>query len=212
MVECRAVDLRDATPRQYADFVAGMDAIEVAVLNAGWVPDGTLADSDLMAFDEGFRTLLRPVLAGVLGLRNKLRAGRGRVVLMASVTATRPSSDLVVSSTMRTALRAFCEVAASDLARAGVTVNCICPGFVNTPGLAAWLARTAERAHVPTSTLREHCRKNVPLGRFADPAEIGALVAYLASAEAGYITGQTIVVDGGLILGTAIRHERSAVE
>jgi 3-oxoacyl-[acyl-carrier protein] reductase/meso-butanediol dehydrogenase/(S,S)-butanediol dehydrogenase/diacetyl reductase len=89
---------------------------------------------------------------------------------------------------------------ALELAPHGVTVNCIAPGSTDTDMMDGTFRRTGERLNIPFEMIKQGVARFIPLGRQADPTEIAAVVSYLASPAAAYITGQTINVDGGLVL------------
>ena len=119
--------------------------------------------------------------------------GYGRIVLTSSITG--PVTGQVGFAhygASKAALLGFMRSAAVELARSGITINAVMPGNVSTPGFA--------------DTSDEHQRRmlaSIPMGRYAEPEEVGWAVRFLASPEAGYITGQTLIVDGGQVLPEA---------
>ena len=131
-------------------------------------------------------------LAGALVPRMRGR-GWGRVVALTSTSVKQPIETLVLSNAFRTALVAALRTLAVEVARDGVTVNCIATGRVDT-------ARLRELYDHDESKLRAAGRE-VPIGRVATPQEFAPLAVFLCSQPASYITGQTISVDGGLTRG-----------
>jgi 3-oxoacyl-[acyl-carrier protein] reductase len=104
---------------------------------------------------------------------------------------------LDVSSGARAGLTAFLASAARRFAHHNVTINSIQPGSFDTDRLKAGFARAAATAKISVDEARSESKARIPAGRFGDPAEFGALCAFLAGARAGFITGQNILIDGG---------------
>jgi len=119
--------------------------------------------------------------------------GWGRVVALTSTSVKQPIDTLVLSNAFRTALVAALRTLASEVARDGITVNCIATGRVDT-------SRLRELYRGDESKLRQ-AGAEVPIGRIATPQEFAPMVAFLCSEPARYVTGQTISVDGGLVRG-----------
>lgn len=123
----------------------------------------------------------------------------GRIINITSSSVRAPIAGLDVSSGARAGLTAFLAAAARAHARDNVTINSILPGTFDTDRIKASIERTASQRGLSVEAARADAAKRSPAGRFGDPAELGALCAYLASAKAGYITGQNILIDGGAI-------------
>lgn len=119
-------------------------------------------------------------------VRPMMRARTGRIVAIGSVTAERSNQGNAAYGASKAALAAYCRTLAIESAKRGVSVNVVAPGFVDTDMMAKY------------ADYRETMEKQIPAGRFARPEEIGGLVAYLLSPLAGYMTGATITMDGGL--------------
>ncbi len=125
----------------------------------------------------------------------------GRIINITSSSVRTPVAGLDVSSGARAGLTAFLASAARLFARDNVTINSIQPGSFETDRQKAGLARAAAQRNVSVDTARADLKARIPVGRFGDPAEFGALCAFLSSAHAGFITGQNILIDGGAFAG-----------
>lgn len=167
--------------------------IDILVNNAGWDRVQPFLESD----EETWDRILGINLYGVLHackavLPLMVEQGYGRVVNVASDAGRVGSSGEAVYSAAKGGVIAFTKALAREMARHGVTVNCVCPGPANTPLFAEI------RAQHPR--LAEALERAIPLRRLAEPEDVAAAVAFLASDEAGYITGQTLSVSGGLTM------------
>lgn len=176
--------------RALAERVAGeLGPVQVLVLNAGLIRDSLLAflsESDWDAvFDVNLRghfVLTKAVLKGML------RSRWGRIVSVASLSGLSGQVGQAHYSAAKAGLIAFTKTVAREVAAYGVTANAVAPGFIDTSMLAG----------LSEAKLREYV-EGIPLKRLGRPEEVAALVAFLASDDAAYITGQTLRIDGGLI-------------
>jgi|SRR6186997_3011319 len=174
--------------------------VDILVLNAGGPPtvDPTATDP------EGWQRAFQLLAATPIELATRLLPGMrerswGRVVSILSSGVRQPIPDLVYSNAGRSALAAWLKTTAREIARDGVTVNGVMPGRIATPRIHELDTGRAEREGTSEEEVREGHLRTIPAARYGEPAELGALVAFLASERASYITGQLIAVDGGLI-------------
>jgi 3-oxoacyl-[acyl-carrier protein] reductase len=130
------------------------------------------------------------------------RRGFGRIVNIASSSVKQPIPGLDLSSGARAGLVAFLAGVARTVAGSGVTINNLLPGSFDTDRLRSGMERTARRRGVGLEEIMIERRKEIPVGRFGTPEEFGQACAYLCSMQAGYITGQNLLIDGGVYDGT----------
>jgi 3-oxoacyl-[acyl-carrier protein] reductase len=123
--------------------------------------------------------------------------GFGRVVFVTSAAVRQPQPDLATSVVLRSAVTAAAKLLSREFAAEGVTVNCVAPGATATERRREILDARARSTGAAFEDLDEADAADIPAGRPARPEEIGAAVAFLASADAGYINGTVLTVDGG---------------
>ena len=174
----------------------GGAAVDVLVNNAGWDRFQNFLDTDPAEWE----TLLDINLRGPLNMHHlvvpgMVKRGGGRVVNISSDAARVGSSGESVYSACKGGIIAFSKTLARELARKGVTVNVVCPGPTDTPILRGFLGEGEAGQKVYDALVRA-----IPMKRVGRPDDIPGIVAFLASEEAGFITGQVISVSGGLTM------------
>jgi 3-oxoacyl-[acyl-carrier protein] reductase len=184
----------DSIPRMHDAVRAAFGDPDIVVLNGGGPKPGRVTDTTLTDWDIAYRLLLRSMIelidATVPAMRVKMW---GRIVALTSTSVKQPIARLALSNVFRTGLVAALKTLADEVASDGVTVNAIATGLVATQRF---------RDLHPGEEMEQAAAKAVPVGRVAAPAEFAPLVAFLCGAPAGYVTGQTIAIDGGAIRGT----------
>jgi 2-hydroxycyclohexanecarboxyl-CoA dehydrogenase len=191
-------DVTDTTSVQAAlkTVTAEFGPVEIAVNNAGWDDFMNFVDTTEEFWDRvldiNFKGALRVVHAVVPGMMDR---GWGRVINIGSDAGRVGSSLEAVYSGAKGGIIAFTKTLAREVAAKGVTANTVCPGPTDTPMLRAFADKSGDGAKVLAGMTR-----GVPMRRLAAPADIAAAVAFFASDAAGYITGQTLSVSGGLTM------------
>jgi NAD(P)-dependent dehydrogenase (short-subunit alcohol dehydrogenase family) len=172
---------------------AELGGVDVMVNNAGVIGEqGSLVDADVETLRRVFRVNVEGVFNGsrAAALR-MLEADRpGAIVNMASIAGVAGARGNGIYPASKAAVRLFTQSIAADLGRDGIRVNAIVPGYVDTAMLSEDLPLVGTEAG-------EKLLRKVPLGRFADPEEVADAVVFLASDMASYVTGASLVVDGG---------------
>lgn len=183
-----------------ASHVAERGPVHILVNNTGGPPGGPIVDAEPEAFLAAFRAhlvnnhlLFRAVLPGMR------EAGYGRVINIVSTSVKEPIAGLGVSNTTRAAVAGWAKTLAGEVARFGITVNNILPGYTKTQRLDSIIAARAQTSGRDRESIAAEMVGVVPAGRFGEAWEVAAAVGFLASPAGGYITGVSLPVDGGRI-------------
>jgi 3-oxoacyl-[acyl-carrier protein] reductase len=125
--------------------------------------------------------------------------GSGRIVALTSISIKEPLEGLLLSNTARAGAQGFLKTLARELAPRGITVNTVCPGFTATDRLQELADARSRKQGVPAEEVMQGWAAAIPVGRLGRPEEIAAVVAFLASERASFLTGTAIAVDGGAV-------------
>jgi 3-hydroxybutyrate dehydrogenase len=178
---------------------AELGPVEVAVACAGQAVSAPL----LKTTGEQMRTLLDANLLSAFYLIQHAAAAmlasktRGRIVVIASTAAVRGMRYTAAYSASKHAVLGLVRTAALELASDGITVNALCPGWVKTPMLDAATKNIAEKTGCTEAEALKKIEDMIPMKAVLEPAELAAMLRYVVSADAGHLTGQALVLDGG---------------
>ncbi|AMO93261.1 3-oxoacyl-(Acyl carrier protein) reductase [Collimonas fungivorans] len=185
--------MRDLTPKESGaslaqEVILAMGGIDVLVVNTGGPPVGAFEavndDAWISAFDSMFLSAVGLIRAALPGMRERKW---GRIMIVTSVAGREPHPGLILSNAVRPALHGLVNALSREVAADGITVNALLPGFTMTERL---LELGVDEAMIA---------EQVPARRMGRPEEFAALATFLASEQAGYVCGQAIACDGGLL-------------
>lgn len=192
------------TPEGRAAAFAAQADYDIVVTNAGGPPPGDFRDWDreawIKAVDANMLTPIELIKATVDGMAAR---GYGRIVNITSSSVKSPIDILGLSNGARSGLTGFVAgVARTAIAAQGVTINNLLPGAFDTDRLKGNMAGVAKKSGQDVEAVRANRQKTIPAGRFGNAEEFGAICAFLCSLQAGYVTGQNVLADGGAYPGT----------
>jgi 2-keto-3-deoxy-L-fuconate dehydrogenase len=198
-VRTRGLNVLDAGA--ISDAASDAGPVDILFNCAGVVHQGTLMDATeadwSLAFDLNCRSMFRTMRAFLPGM---LARGRGSILNMASVASSlKGVPNRFIYSASKAAVIGMTRSVAIDYVARGIRCNCLCPGTVGTPSLDERIAENAAAAG-SVEAARAAFVARQPMGRLGTPEEIAALAVYLSGDDAQFITGQSIVIDGGLTL------------
>jgi len=188
---CRTVDLDVRKPEAWgaavAEIVTRHQRLDVLVNNAGHHQDSLLATMALKSWQNILALNLEGVFHGCQAVLPTMISQRnGRIINIASLSALSAPAGQANYAAAKAGVVALTQSLAKEVARIGITVNAVCPGYLDTESPAM------------DETQRQRAMERIPMRRFGQPSEVAAAVCFLACAEASYITGSTLKIDGGI--------------
>jgi 3-oxoacyl-[acyl-carrier protein] reductase len=178
------------------------DTIDILFHNTGGPPPGLFLDHEDGAWMEAFEGLLMSVVRLCRRVIPQMQeSGWGRIVINTSFTVKEPAPRLILSNVFRTAVVALAKTLSREVADAGITVNCVCPGAFDTQRLRSIFEEQAVATGQTAQEIQKSWESTIPIGRILEPKELADLVAFLVSDLAGGITGTSTSIEGGMLHG-----------
>jgi len=182
--------------------VAEFGSVDVLVANAGGPPAGLAADFGPDDYRAAVELNLMSTITLVYACLPPMKKNHwGRIIAITSVAARQPIGNLILSNTARSGVLGFLKTLSTQVAKDGITVNSVCPGYTKTERIEELAGTFARSGQGTVEDFYRNIEVEVPMGRMGTPEEFANAVAFLASACASYITGIALPIDGGYIKG-----------
>ncbi len=180
--------------------VSRWGGVDILVTNAGGPPSTTFATTPPEAWQGAFDLTLMSAVNLCRAVIPSMKQRRwGRIIFITSLTVKQPAGNLLLSNVIRIALSGLTKSLSNEFAADNILVNAVLPGYTLTERLAVLSESQAQARGVPKEEIVAEWEQAIPMKRLGKPEELAALIAFLASERAGYITGAAIQVDGGFI-------------
>ena len=196
------LDEEATATRLVATAVRELGGLDILIANTGGPAIGSFDSVTVADWEAGWHRTLMSVVHLIRASVAPLKlSSQPRIIIVTSITARQPMEAMVLSNSYRAAVVGLSKSLAAELGPAGITVNNVAPSLIVTDRMEAVHRARAARAGSDYAPYRERLLSSVPLRRFGQPDEVGQLCCFLASAAAGFITGQSIGIDGGVQAG-----------
>jgi 3-oxoacyl-[acyl-carrier protein] reductase len=175
-------------------------ALHVLVCNAGGPPAGYFPDFDDAQWEAAFNLSMMSTVRLIRAALPHMQAAQwGRIINITSISVKQSVDNLILSNSIRASVHGMAKTLANQVAKDGITINNVMPGYTQTDRVNQLVAINAQKSGKSEAEVLANLAKPIPMGRIGQPEEFGAVVAFLASEKASYVTGVSIPVDGGLI-------------
>ncbi|MFY9754169.1 MAG: SDR family oxidoreductase [Candidatus Acidiferrales bacterium] len=200
----RSVDVRNAGAIE--DFVAAVEKqfgrVDICVTNSGGPPSKKFLETTSQEWQSAVDDMLLSTVTFARATLPLMQRNKwGRLITITSISAKQPIDGLILSNAVRAGVMGLAKTLATEFGSSGITVNNVCPGFTLTDRLAELADKRAGDAGSTRDQVLSAMASQIPAGRVAKPQEFAAVVAFLASERASFVSGTSIAVDGGMAKG-----------
>jgi len=177
-------------------------AVDILVANAGGPPAGPFMNHTKESWQKATELTLFSSMNLTRAVVPRMVENKwGRVIFITSIAVKQPIDGLIISNTLRAGLTGFAKTISNEYAKSGLTINTVCPGYTKTERLQELADVKSQALGNSPDDIYNEWIATTPTGRLGDPNELAALIAFLSSDKAAYITGSSIAVDGGYYKG-----------
>jgi len=177
-------------------------SVDILINNAGGPPPGKFGDLDDGDWEKAFNLTLMSVVRMTRAVLPFMEKNKwGRIINLASISVKQPIPTLLLSNALRSSVVGLAKTLAAETASKGVLINTIATGYFETERLKSVFKSQSRKTGLTVGEARAKVESTVPIGRIGHPEELASVVAFLASERASYVTGTTILVDGGAYMG-----------
>ncbi len=203
-VQTAALDVQQSDRLQsfIESTVQTFDRLDICVANAGGPPPRPFLETTDQDWDSAFALNLQSAVnLARYAIPHMQRRRWGRIVTISSITVRQPQPQLVLSNTVRAGVLGLIRSLSNEFGKDGITANNVGPGYTATSRLLELKAHGAKSSGRRAEQIEEEWIRDIPVGRLGKPEEVADAVVWLASERAAFITGQTVLVDGGMYKG-----------
>ncbi|MBE3596732.1 MAG: SDR family oxidoreductase [Hydrogenibacillus sp.] len=201
-VQIHPLDVRDkaAVEQAIQTIRAHFGGIDILLANAGGPPAGTFETITDEQYEDAFQTLFMGTVRLIRAVLPSMRTrGGGRIGIITSQSVKAPMPGLLLSNAIRAGVTGLARTLANEVAKDGILINCFAPGRVDTERTRTLDAGIAEREGLSVEAVKARMSGEIPLGRYGTPEEFARVAAFYLSFANTYVTGQTILIDGGKV-------------
>jgi 3-oxoacyl-[acyl-carrier protein] reductase len=193
----------DNAVREMIDFlIMELGRIDILICNAGGPPSGIAENFNISDFENAVKLNLMSTIRLCKAVLPQMKKRKwGRIIAVTSVSVKQPLNNLILSNTARAGVTGYLKTLSNVVAPFNITVNAVCPGYTMTSRVVELATEYASSGRGTEEDFFKMLEKDIPMQRLGDPDDLGKTVAFLASEQAGYITGVSLQVDGGYIKG-----------
>lgn len=201
--EVFAGDITDAATTEKLKTIVGSRQLHGMVINAGGPPAKTVMETTLQDWDDAYQKILRWKVSITQAFVPQMIENKyGRILFIESSSVKQLIENLVLSNSLRLAVTGMVKTLSQEIASSGVTLNILGPGSHNTPAIDRLYKKKSEQTGLPFDEVKKNAVNQIPVGVLGEATDFAGLALWLLSPQSRYVTGQTIIVDGGMVKST----------
>lgn len=198
-----AGDITDINTIEQIKIISGDSQLHGIVVNAGGPPAKTVLETTLDDWDDAYKKILRWKVAFTQAfVPGMIKSGYGRILYIESSSVKQPIENLVLSNSLRLAVVGMVKTLSQEIAGTGVTLNVLGPGSHNTPAINRLYEKKSAQTGLAFEEIKRTAINQIPVGVLGEAADFAGLALWLLSPQSSYVTGQTIIIDGGMVKST----------